>query len=128
MKRMKFPHNLAIIFLGAGACLSAGMAALAAAPAGDVARGQVKAQGCIGCHGIDGWRNAYPAYSVPKLGGQHPGYIQDALKGYQSGTRTHSTMHAIAVGLTEQDMADLAAYFASLGAPKPPSASTGAAR
>lgn len=108
------------------AAVAAGFSALAgtavvasgAAPAGDVAKGRTKAQGCIGCHGIEGWRNAYPAYNVPKLGGQHADYITSALKSYQAGTRTHSTMHAIAAGLSDQDMADLAAYFASLKAPQ----------
>jgi cytochrome c553 len=51
-------------------------------------------------------------YTVPKLGGQNPNYIVAALKEYKSGERAHSTMQAIAAGLSEQDMADLAAYYA----------------
>lgn len=83
----------------------------AAAQTGDPAAGERKAWTCAGCHGIPGWRNAYPAYRVPKLGGQHAQYIVAALRGYQSGARAHATMRAIAAGLSEQDMADLAAFF-----------------
>jgi len=67
---------------------------------------------CQGCHGIDGYRMAFPqVYSVPKLGGQHPAYIVKALQAYKSGTRTNATMRAIAAALSEQDMAALAAYY-----------------
>ncbi len=68
---------------------------------------------CIGCHGIPGYRTAYPeTYQVPKIGGQHAQYIVDALKEYQTGDRKFTTMRAIAKGLSEQDMEDLAAYYA----------------
>lgn len=83
------------------------------AAAGDAVAGRQKASMCQGCHGIPGYRNAYPAYSVPKLGGQHAEYIISALKAYQSGARLHPTMRAIAATLSEQDMADLAAYFST---------------
>ena len=67
---------------------------------------------CAGCHGIADWRTAYPqVYSVPKLGGQHAAYIVKALQAYRSGARKHPTMNAIAGSLTDQDMADLAAYY-----------------
>ena len=67
---------------------------------------------CQGCHGIEGYRIAFPeVYSVPKLGGQHPAYIVKALQAYKSGTRTNSTMRAIAATLSEQDMAALAKYY-----------------
>ncbi len=93
--------------------LSFGCAPLALAQSsGDPAAGERKASMCAGCHGIPGYRNAYPAYSVPKLGGQHPQYIVSALKAYQGKGRAHPTMQAIAAGLSDQDMADLAAYFA----------------
>ncbi|TAM45892.1 MAG: cytochrome c [Gammaproteobacteria bacterium] len=78
---------------------------------GDPAAGQNKARLCNGCHAIPGYRNAYPAYRVPKLGGQHAEYISAALKAYQTGQRSHPTMHAIAATLGDQDIADLAAYF-----------------
>jgi cytochrome c553 len=84
--------------------------------AGDPARGQVLSDTCMGCHGIDGYRNAYPSYRVPKLGGQHPDYIVLALQGYKNKTRAHPTMHAQAWSLSEQDMKDIAAFFATEGA------------
>jgi len=84
-----------------------------AAQTGDPAAGERKAWTCAGCHGVPGWRNAYPAYSVPKLGGQHAAYLAAALRAYQSGERAHPTMRAIAANLSQQDMADLAAYFSS---------------
>src|SRR5438477_9612544 len=96
--------------------LSAAAGALpVAAQNGDPAAGERKVEMCAGCHGIAGWRNAYPAYRVPKLGGQHPEYIVAALKAYQSKQRAHPTMQAIAAGLTDQDIADLAAYFGATG-------------
>ena len=83
-----------------------------AAPAGDPAAGQQKTQMCAGCHGIPGWRTAYPeVYSVPKIGGQHPAYIVKALQAYKSGERNHPSMRAIAATLSDKDMADLAAYY-----------------
>jgi len=85
----------------------------AAFGAGDAAAGKEKNSMCIGCHGIPGYRTAYPeTYQVPKIGGQHAQYIVDALKEYQTGDRKFTTMRAIAKGLSEQDMEDLAAYYA----------------
>lgn len=79
---------------------------------GDPAQGKMKNSMCQGCHGIADWRTAYPeVYSVPKLGGQHAAYIVKALQAYKSGVRKHPTMNAIAASLTDQDMADLAAYY-----------------
>ena len=83
---------------------------------GDPAKGQKKNSMCAGCHGIPDWRTAYPeVYSVPKLGGQHAAYIIKALQAYKSGARNHPTMKAIAASLTDQDMADLAAYYSGGG-------------
>lgn len=83
---------------------------------GDPTAGKNKTAMCDGCHGIPGFRAAYPeTYQVPKLGGQNPGYIIAALKAYKAGERNHATMKAIAFSLTEQDMADLAAYYAETG-------------
>jgi cytochrome c553 len=84
--------------------------------AGDAAAGRDKAFTCTGCHSAPGLRNAYPGYNVPKLGGQHADYIVAALKGYQTRERSHPTMQAHAATMSEQDMADIAAYFSSLGA------------
>ncbi len=76
---------------------------------------------CGGCHGIPGWRTAFPeVYGVPKIGGQHPGYLVKALQEYKSGERSHPSMRAIAASLSDQDMADLAAYY---GAAEPSAAS-----
>ena len=100
-----------------GAALT-GIALAVAAPvhaAGDAAKGRVKAITCMGCHGIPGYHNAYPNYPVPRVGGQHPEYIVIALKAYKSGQRGHKTMQAQAASLSEQDMQDIAAYFASAG-------------
>ena len=92
--------------------------ALFAQPAlaeGDAANGKDLAYTCLGCHGIEGYRNAYPSFRVPKLGGQKAAYIVDAVKGYRDGLRAHPTMVAQAVSLSDQDIEDLAAYLATLG-------------
>ena len=87
----------------------------AAFGAGDAAAGKNKTSMCAGCHGIPGYRTVYPeTYQVPKLGGQHAQYIVDALKAYKAGDRKHTTMRAIAGSLSEQDMNDLAAYYAEV--------------
>lgn len=91
-----------------------GLPAVATAQAaGDPVAGRHQARLCSGCHSIEGYRNAYPAYRVPKLGGQYAEYLIAALRGYRSGERNHPTMHAIAATLSDQDIADLAAYFAA---------------
>jgi len=82
---------------------------------GDVAAGKELGYTCLGCHGIEGYRNAYPSYRVPKLGGQKAGYIEIALQGYRAGTRQHPTMEGQANSLTDKDIADISAYFASIG-------------
>lgn len=82
--------------------------------AGDAERGAVRGETCLGCHGIASYTNVYPTYRVPKLGGQHAEYISASLKGYRSGERSHPTMNAQAAGLSDQDIEDIAAYFASI--------------
>lgn len=80
---------------------------------GDPAAGKGKRSMCIGCHGIGGYKTAFPeVYSVPKLGGQHAAYIVKALQAYKTGERSHPSMRAIAATLSDKDMADLAAYYA----------------
>jgi cytochrome c553 len=79
---------------------------------GDPKRGKELSYTCLGCHGVDGYKNAYPNYSVPRLRGQHPEYIIAALHGYRDGDRSHLTMHSEASTLSDQDMADIASYFA----------------
>lgn len=98
------------------------LAALAfATPAfakGDPAAGRIKVYTCHGCHGIPGYRNAYPDYHVPKIAGQNEAYILAALKEYQAGDRKHPTMDAQAESLTPQDIEDIAAYLSSLAPAK----------
>jgi len=79
--------------------------------AGNAERGAVLAETCKGCHGIPGYYNATPAYHVPMLGGQNADYVEVALQGYRRGTRGHETMQAQASSLSDQDIADVAAYF-----------------
>ncbi len=81
---------------------------------GDPEAGKELGYSCLGCHGIEGYRNAYPSYRVPKLGGQKAGYLVIALKGYRSGERSHPTMEAQATSLTDRQIEDVAAYLASL--------------
>ena len=87
---------------------------VAAQPKGDAVAGKQKTQMCQGCHGIEGWRTAFPeVFHVPRIGGQHEAYLVSALKAYKSGDRNHPTMRAIAGGLSDKDMQDLAAFYAS---------------
>jgi cytochrome c553 len=87
-------------------------APVSAADAGDAAAGARKNSMCIGCHGIPDYHTAFPeVYRVPKLGGQHAAYIVKALQEYKAGNRSHPSMRAIAAGLSDRDMADLAAYY-----------------
>jgi cytochrome c553 len=87
----------------------------AAAADGDSQAGKELAYTCLGCHGIEGYRNAYPSYRVPKLGGQKAGYLVIALKGYRDGARAHPTMEAHATSLSDREIEDVAAYLASIG-------------
>jgi cytochrome c553 len=70
---------------------------------------------CIGCHGIPGYKTAFPdVYHVPKIAGQQPGYLLNALKAYKSGERSHPSMRGITASLSEDDMKKLADHY---GAP-----------
>ncbi len=96
---------------------SAPAAAAAATPAkliGDATRGQQLTYTCQGCHGVTGYRNAYPNYHVPKIGGQAPQYLVNALTEYQQGKRKHPTMQAQAESFSAQDIADIAAFISGL--------------
>ncbi len=92
--------------------LCASLLPTAAHAAGDAARGKTLGYTCLGCHGIENYKNSFPVYRVPKLAGQHPDYLVQALKAYKSGERSHATMNAHAATLSEQDMQDVAAYLA----------------
>lgn len=91
----------------------AGAASMALpAHAQDAAAGQKKAAMCIGCHGIPGYQASFPeVHKVPMISGQGAKYITSALVAYKKGERKHPTMKAIAASLSEQDMADLSAYY-----------------
>jgi cytochrome c553 len=78
----------------------------------DAARSKVSM--CVGCHGIPDYRTAFPTvYHVPKIAGQTAEYLAAALNAYKVGERSHPTMQGIAKTLSEQDIADLAAYYAA---------------
>jgi len=97
------------------------MIAQMASAEGDPTRGASLAQTCNGCHAGEGYRNPGPVYNIPMIGGQHANYIVSALKAYKSKERSHGTMQAQASNLSDQDMADIGAYFASLSGNSRPS-------
>ena len=93
----------------------AGVAQISAAAdiKGDAKAAENKVAMCIGCHGIPGYKASFPeVYRVPVLGGQSEKYVASALSAYKKGERNHPTMRGIAAGLSDQDIADLAAYYA----------------
>ncbi|MGA2564196.1 MAG: cytochrome c [Steroidobacteraceae bacterium] len=96
--------KIVLVTVGLGACA-------AAFADGDVERGKTLSYTCLGCHGIEDYKNVYPTYSVPQLSGQHPEYLVAALKEYKSGERSHVTMHEQATSLSDEDMLDIAGYF-----------------
>ncbi|MBT8060246.1 MAG: cytochrome c [Gammaproteobacteria bacterium] len=102
---------ISVLLLSAAGALLLSASALAS---GDASRGEVKAYTCTGCHGIPGYKNVYPTYHVPKIGGQNYEYLVIALKAYRDGLRDHKTMDLQAEALSDQDIEDIAAYFASL--------------
>jgi cytochrome c553 len=88
----------------------AGVANLAAAA--DVAKTDNKVAMCIGCHGIPGYKATFPeVFQVPMIGGQSAKYIENALNAYKKGERKNPSMRGIAAGLSDQDIADVAAYY-----------------
>ena len=97
------------------ACVTA-FSANAQEVAGDAKNGQGKVAMCIGCHGIKGYQASFPEiYKVPMISGQGAKYIVSALNAYKKGDRKHPTMRGIADSLNDQDMADVAAYYAASG-------------
>jgi cytochrome c553 len=92
----------------------AGIANVASAAdvAGDAKAAANKVAMCIGCHGIPGYKATFPeVFQVPMIGGQSAKYIESALKAYKKGERKHPSMRGIAEGLSDQDIADVAAYY-----------------
>jgi cytochrome c553 len=104
--------NINWVARAATLCLATVLLTQTASAAGDPEAGEKLAYTCLGCHGIEGYRNAYPSFRVPKLGGQTQQYLAIALNGYRDGTRPHPTMQAQARSLSEQEIQDVAAYFA----------------
>jgi cytochrome c553 len=105
---MIFSRAIAAMALG----MAFGASSLLHAADGDSAVGRQKNQMCEGCHGVAGFRTAYPVvYSAPKLGGQNTAYIVKALHDFRAGTRKHPSMNSIAASLSDKDIADLAAYY-----------------
>ncbi len=86
----------------------------AAVEKGDAAAGKTKVYSCAGCHGIVGWKNAYPNYHVPRIAGQNFDYLVAALTEYKKGERSHPTMRAQVESLSEQDIRDIATYLSSI--------------
>jgi cytochrome c553 len=107
--------NTKLAVLAAALLLATALLARAAIADADVEVGKQIGYSCLGCHGIDGYRNAYPSYRVPKLGGQKAAYLEIALQGYREGKRSHPTMTGQASSLSDQDIENVAAYLASIG-------------
>ena len=80
----------------------------------DLANGRRLAYTCQGCHGVTGYKNVYPSYKVPLIGGQSEAYLSQALHAYRDGKRQHPTMQAQSKSFSEQDIADLSAYLSSM--------------
>ncbi|WP_372017635.1 c-type cytochrome [Pseudoxanthomonas sp. 10H] len=85
-----------------------------AALTGNPEAGRQLAYTCQGCHGITGYKNAYPSFKVPLIGGQSAEYLAQALHEYQQGKRKHPTMQAQAQSFSDQDIADIAAFLSTL--------------
>jgi cytochrome c553 len=103
--------------LALGAALGSLMTVPMAAQAQDVAAGERKAAMCIGCHGIPGYQASFPeVHRVPMISGQTAAYIVASLQAYKKGDRRHPTMRSLSVSLSDEDMADLAAFYAQHGA------------
>ena len=96
--------------------LAALFGALPAAQAQDAKAGEKKVAMCIGCHGIPGYQASFPEiHKVPMIAGQNAKYIVGALAAYKKGDRKHPTMRSIATTLSDQDMADVAAFYEQQG-------------
>ncbi len=88
----------------------------AQAVAGNAQAGEKKTAMCVGCHGIPGYPASFPeVYKVPRVSGQNADYIAAALDAYRKGDRKHPAMRGIAQSLSDQDIADLAAYYSAHG-------------
>ena len=112
---MKLRTSLSALAMAASCAIAGQAAAADAAPVGNVQNARDKVSMCIGCHGIPGYKASFPElYHVPMIAGQNAKYIEAALNEYKKGSRSHPTMDAIASSLSDQDIADLAAYYSNL--------------
>ena len=108
--------NKLLIKISALAVSFVTVSALAQDVKGDVKAGESKNAMCIGCHGIKGYQASFPeVYKVPMISGQSAKYIVSSLNAYKKGDRKHPSMRGIAEALSDQDMADLAAYYSASG-------------
>lgn len=98
--------------LALGVAFSALMSS--ASQAADPAAGRQAFETCLGCHGAAHYVNTYPTFHVPLLAGQHEQYLVSALKAYRDGDRNHPTMQANAAALSDEDIANIAAFLAGL--------------
>lgn len=108
-ERDSIKHKILWTLAAAGLGLAA--ATHTALAAGDAEAGRTKFHTCVGCHGIPGYSNSFPAYQVPSIGGQRAEYLASVLKSYAGGSRKHSSMSAHAGSMSGQDIQDLAAYI-----------------
>ena len=105
---MKISTALLVLAAGASMAGTAGAADIV----GNPKAAPNKIEMCIGCHGIPEYKGSFPeVYRVPKIGGQSAKYIEAALQAYKKGDRNHPSMHGIAASLSDQDIADIAAYY-----------------
>ncbi len=107
-------RSFTTVLLSAALLLGIGTAHAQDQVKGNKADGKTLVYTCAGCHGVPGYQNVYPTYHVPRIAGQNEQYIIDALHEYQKGNREHPTMNAQAESLSDQDIADIAAYLSSL--------------
>jgi cytochrome c553 len=108
---LSFANALIALTLGLGAAARA-----QDAKPGDVAAGEKKIAMCEGCHNLPRYQSSFPeVYKVPMIAGQNAKYIASALVAYRKGERKHPTMRGIAGSLSDQDIADVAAYYSQLG-------------
>jgi len=98
----------------AAAAPAAAPAAPAAPITGNADKGRTLTYTCQGCHGITGYKNAYPNYHVPRIGGQSAEYLVNALTEYKKGARKHPTMQAQSESFSDQDIADIAAFLSTV--------------
>lgn len=104
--------KVALTFVTAILVAMGGYAMAQGATKGDAEAAKTKITMCIGCHGLVGYKTAFPlVYHVPMIGGQSADYLMKALQAYRAGERNHPSMSAVAQSLSDQDIADLAAYY-----------------